>query len=168
MANNRRTARGRVESKQADEQEEDEQGVKPVPRPKRKTREELKRTAPGQARMKLTVSGLRDSSLRAYWSNEAQIPELESAGYRMAKKEDIERVGSAYRDRNNDPGSLVSVQSGSEKLYLMVIDKDLYAQYQEIKQEEVNRTEDAIRNPGALDANFYAPTNRNTVEEETF
>lgn len=109
-------------------------------------RERKKRIPPGSPRLKLSAEGIRPG-FRGYWAKPEQFAELEDAGYSFVKKDSGVRVGTD-RTEGTDLGSLISRSGGGEdKLYLMEISEEFYAENEEIKQAEIDQTEKAIFEP---------------------
>lgn len=111
----------------------------------RQTRTSKKRIPAGMPRQKLKVDGL-DSKKRGYWAKEDQFQELQDAGYTFVANNDSITIGE---DGHVNKGSIISrpaSRSSDEKLYLMEIDKDFYAENQQIKQDRIDQTESQMFN----------------------
>lgn len=111
----------------------------------KKPREERKRIPAGMPRQRLKVEGLAKNK-RGYWATETQFEEMLDAGYTFVSNDAELSIG---QDGYIPKGKMISrpaSRSEDAKLYLMQIDKDIYADNQRIKQEKLKETEVQIFN----------------------
>lgn len=127
------------------------------------TRQEKRRTPAGMPRLKLKVTGL-STNKKAYWAREDQFQELQDAGYTfVTNKGDLEIGEDGYINKSSIISRPAS-RSDEEKLYLMEIDKDWYAENQQIKQARISATEEQIINPQSTNTTYPVQGNKITTE----
>ena len=129
----------------------------------KKTREQRQRIPAGMPRQRLKVEGL-DNSKRGYWATESQIEELLDAGYRFVSHDETITVG---QDGYIPKGKMITrpaSRSDDKKLYLMEIDKDIYAENQRIKQDAIKAQETAIFERGDTQHEYVDKANSKITE----
>ena len=126
-------------------------------------REQRKRIPAGMPKLKLKVEGL-PAGKRGYWATEKQFKELQDAGYDFVANNDELLVGE---DGHINKGSIISrpaSKTTDEKLYLMAIDKDWYAENQAIKQDQIKQKEQQMFASQESKTTYSISGNKQTTE----
>jgi hypothetical protein len=122
-----------------------------------------KRIPAGMPRQKLKVDGLA-SNKRGFWAKEEQFQELLDAGYTFVANNDNLTIGE---DGHVNKGSIISrpaSRSNDEKLYLMEIDKEFYAENQQQKQQRIDQHERQMFEPQNTETSYALKGNKRTME----
>ena len=130
---------------------------------KKLARQQRKRIPAGMPRQKLKVEGLA-SNKRGYWATEDQIAELQDAGYTFVTNSDELVVGEDDYVNKSSIISRPASRSSDQKLYLMEIDKQWYAENQRIKQMRIDETEKQIFASQDTDKTYSVKGNRRFAE----
>ena len=126
-----------------------------------------KRVPVGRARTRLSLE-FTDPNYIFRWVNDVadRIGRFQLGGYLFATKEDVGDVGvkdvaTTNPELNKDSGRIVRVvNKNGVKAYLMKIHKDLYDEDQAAKEEEVARTDEAMRagtHGGGVERGYIKP-----------
>lgn len=127
------------------------------------TRQQRKRIPAGMPRQKLKVDGLK-SNKKGYWATEDQFQELQDAGYDFVPNSDELVIGEDHHINKSSIISRPASRSDDKKLYLMQIDKAVWAQNQKEKQDRINQTERQIFNRQDTDKTYSVKGNRKFAE----
>jgi hypothetical protein len=129
----------------------------------KKPRAARKRIPAGMPRQRLIVDGLANNK-RGYWATESQFQELMDAGYTFVANDEKLTIGE---DGRIDKGSIITrpaSRTNDEKLYLMEIEKEFYAENQAIKHQRLDQAEKQMFNREDTDTTYTVKDSKRTME----
>lgn len=103
----------------------------------------------GVLHLQMTVDDIPENKVGRWVNDDGdRLNRAVKGGYDFIK--DRKKVGDGYEDGNEDLGMMTSKVVGSKdsgepiRAYLMIIDKDLYEQDQQVKLDRIDEVEEAI------------------------